>query len=161
MNELTPTEIAKQWRVSKTTVYKYLNKGRMSYRTDENGHKLVDVSEVLRVFGEPVETNKPSMSIGLNNELVKELKNRIDSLERKLEKRDDQLDKLLESLNNVTLRLEDHSEDKSEAIIIPPPSPTSTPELMSEEAITQKPNPEQPKKKRGLFTRLIAAAIDD
>jgi len=146
MPELTPTEISKQWRVSKTTVYKHLNKGRMSYRTDEDGHKLVDVSEVVRVFGEPVLSSKPSATNDLNRELVNELKNRINSLEEKLSKRDEQLDKLLESLNNVTMRLEQH------------PTPTEAPPTEPEPEPEQ-PKPE-PKKKRSLFTRILTAAIE-
>ena len=157
MSKLTPTEIAKQWKVSKTTVYKHINKGRMSYRTDQDGHKLVDVSEVVRVLGEPLTPSKPSADNNLNNELVNELKSRINSLEEKLSKRDEQFDKLLDSLNNVTMRIEQKStsfSNETQTVIPPELEKTKEPQHSLKE-------PEQSKKKKGLLTRIAKAVLEN
>lgn len=153
MPELSPTAIAKQWNLSKTTVYKYINRGKMSYRTDEDGHKLVDVSEAVRVLGEP--SSKLETKHEQDNELVDELKSRIDSLEKQLSKRDEQFDKVLESLNNITMRLEQHPTPTEASIVTPPPEPAQA------EVEPEPPQPEPPKKKRGIFKRLLTAAIED
>lgn len=36
---------------SRTTVHRYISKGKLSICTDENGVKKIDTSELLRVFG--------------------------------------------------------------------------------------------------------------
>ena len=49
MAQLSLTEISKRFNVNRTTIYRAVNSGKIS-RLD-NG--LFDLSEVLRVFGEP------------------------------------------------------------------------------------------------------------
>ena len=47
--QITIQELQKQWGVARSTVYKHMKAGRIT-RLD-NG--LIDVSEVIRVYGEP------------------------------------------------------------------------------------------------------------
>lgn len=46
---ITIQEIQKQWGVSRATVYKHIKTGKLSRLADG----LVDIAEVLRVYGEP------------------------------------------------------------------------------------------------------------
>jgi len=50
--EVSIQDIQKQWKISRPTVYKHIRQGKLSRLA--NGK--VDVSEVVRVYGEPKET---------------------------------------------------------------------------------------------------------
>jgi phage terminase small subunit len=50
--EITIHDIQQRWNISRPTIYKHIRQGKLSRL--ENGK--VDVSEVLRVYGEPKET---------------------------------------------------------------------------------------------------------
>lgn len=50
--EVTIRDIQQRWNISRPTIYKHIRQGKLSRL--ENGK--VDVSEVLRVYGEPKET---------------------------------------------------------------------------------------------------------
>ena len=47
---ISVTKAAKEWGVSRTTIYQKVNDGELSRTAD----KKIDVSEMLRVFGEPL-----------------------------------------------------------------------------------------------------------
>lgn len=49
---ITIKEIQEQWGVARATVYKHLKAGKLS----RLGNGLLDVSEVVRVYGEPKKT---------------------------------------------------------------------------------------------------------
>ena len=48
--KISVTKAAKEWGVSRTTIYQKVNDGELSRGSD----KKIDVSEMLRVFGEPI-----------------------------------------------------------------------------------------------------------
>ena len=55
---ISVTEAAKEWGVSRTTIYQKVNDGELSRTAD----KKIDTAEMLRVFGEPLSkkrTKKP------------------------------------------------------------------------------------------------------
>ena len=59
MTHLRLSEAARQVGVSRPTIYKYASEGRLSVTKDRLGHKQVELSELLRVFGElSTETQK-------------------------------------------------------------------------------------------------------
>lgn len=63
MTYLKLSEAARQVGVSRPTIYKYASEGRLSVTKDRLGHKQVQLSELLRVFGElSPETQKTSLS---------------------------------------------------------------------------------------------------
>lgn len=63
MTYLKLSEAARQVGVSRPTVYKYAAEGRLSVTKDRLGHKQVQLSELLRVFGElSPETQKTSLT---------------------------------------------------------------------------------------------------
>ena len=59
MTHLRLSEAARQVGVSRPTIYKYASEGRLSVTKARLGHKQVELSELLRVFGElSTETQK-------------------------------------------------------------------------------------------------------
>ena len=66
------TKAAKEWGVSRTTIYQKVNDGELSRTSD----KKIDVSEMLRVFGEPTSKKRTERSVNtvqstpLNNQSV-------------------------------------------------------------------------------------------
>ena len=69
---ISVTKAAKEWGVSRTTIYQKVNDGELSRTTD----KKIDVSEMLRVFGEPISKKRTERSMNtvqsttLNNQSV-------------------------------------------------------------------------------------------
>ena len=61
---ISVTEAAKEWGVSRTTIYQKVNNGELSRTAD----KRIDTSEMFRVFGEPVSKKRTEQSMNsLNN----------------------------------------------------------------------------------------------
>ena len=56
---ISVTKAAKEWGVSRTTIYQKVNDGELSRTAD----KKIDVSEMLRVFGEPVTKKRTERSV--------------------------------------------------------------------------------------------------
>ena len=50
---ISVTKAAKEWGVSRTTIYQKINDGELSRAAD----KKIDTSEMIRVFGEPATKN--------------------------------------------------------------------------------------------------------
>ncbi|MBE0445103.1 plasmid replication DNA-binding protein [Psychrobacter sp. FME5] len=69
---ISVTKAAKEWGVSRTTIYQKVNNGEISRTAD----KKIDVSEMLRVFGEPISKKRTERSADtvqstpLNNQSV-------------------------------------------------------------------------------------------
>jgi len=131
---ITIQEIQKQWGVSRATVYKHIKSGKLSRLADG----LVDLSEVLRVYGEPKKnTGRDNQEIAVDNVDSQENKLLLDKiafLESQLvqaEKREDWLKSQVEKAQE-TIQLLEHKKTAS-----PQPS------------------------KKGLFGRLIGAINND
>ncbi|WP_299189707.1 plasmid replication DNA-binding protein [uncultured Psychrobacter sp.] len=56
---ISVTKAAKEWGVSRTTIYQKANNGELSRTAD----KKIDVSEMLRVFGEPISKKRTERSV--------------------------------------------------------------------------------------------------
>lgn len=56
---ISVTKAAKEWGVSRTTIYQKVNDGELSRTAD----KKIDVSEMLRVFGEPISKERTERSV--------------------------------------------------------------------------------------------------
>lgn len=127
MAELNISQAAKRWGKSRQTIYSYLETGKLSGKTDSEGNTLIDSSELIRVFGEPSNHTPKSQSSStvqseavelrqmieierlkrsyteekasrLENELS-ELKDTVRQLREQDERRDRQLQTVLEGLN--------------------------------------------------------------
>ena len=55
---ISVTKAAKEWGVSRTTIYQKINDGQLSRNSD----KKIDPSEMLRVFGEPISKKRTERS---------------------------------------------------------------------------------------------------
>lgn len=60
---ISVTKAAKEWGVSRTTIYQKINDGELSRTAD----KKIDTSEMFRVFGEPVAKKRTEQSVDTNN----------------------------------------------------------------------------------------------
>lgn len=61
--KISVTKAAKEWGVSRTTIYQKVNDGELSRTAD----KKIDVSEMLRVFGEPISKKRTEQSLNTSN----------------------------------------------------------------------------------------------
>ena len=62
---ISVTKAAKQWGVSRTTIYQKINDGELSRTAD----KKIDTSEMIRVFGEPVTKKRTEQSVNTSNSM--------------------------------------------------------------------------------------------
>lgn len=69
--DISVTKAAKEWGVSRTTIYEKINNGELS-RTSE---KKIDASEMLRVFGEPVSKKRTERSVNTTQSIPMNSKN--------------------------------------------------------------------------------------
>jgi len=71
---MSVSEAAKKWGVSRTTIYKKIDDGELSRNSD----KKIDTTEMLRVFGNPPNTERTEQNrksvhrTPVNNESVQE-----------------------------------------------------------------------------------------
>jgi len=56
---ISVTKAAKEWGVSRTTIYQKVNDGELSRNSD----KKIDTAEMLRVFGEPLSKKRTEQSL--------------------------------------------------------------------------------------------------
>ena len=61
--KISVTKAAKEWGVSRTTIYQKVNNGQLSRTAD----KKIDTAEMLRVFGEPVPKKRTEQSLNNTN----------------------------------------------------------------------------------------------
>ena len=57
--KISVTKAAKEWGVSRTTIYQKVNDGELSRAAD----KKIDTAEMLRVFGEPLSKKRTEQSL--------------------------------------------------------------------------------------------------
>lgn len=186
--KLTPTQAATRWKKSKATLYNKMNAGELSFeivKRDKRDKRLIDVSELIRVFGteeeqEHVEVGKhlkiPNDQVSiLLADRITDLKAEVDYLKAQLadqkatyEARIQWLEKALEAKEGEALEslkavqssvgrlLEDKRED-AEVL-----APTDSKDVLKTSAEPEI-KPEQkaePKKKKGMLFRMIEAALD-
>ena len=91
--KISVTKAAKEWGVSRTTIYQKVNDGELSRAAD----KKIDTAEMLRVFGEPVSKKRTEQSLNTsdNTHLNSQTVQSCTTLEHQLE---------LEKLKNEHLR---------------------------------------------------------
>lgn len=60
---ISVTKAAKEWGVSRTTIYQKVNDGELSRAAD----KKIDTAEMLRVFGEPLSKKRTEQSLNTSD----------------------------------------------------------------------------------------------
>ena len=110
---ITIQEIQKQWGISRATVYKHIKAGKLSRL--ENG--LVDLSEVLRVYGEPSKNTgrykKTSAVESQDNTLLIEKIAFLESQLAQAEKREEWLKGQVETAQ-ATIKLLEHKQPSAQ-----------------------------------------------
>lgn len=113
MPKFTVSELSKKYGIARTSIYDRIKNGTISYEIDANNRKVIDLSEMQRVYGTPDSkaTSKPvnkeadHTTIELYKQLIEELKQ--DKLDAK--ERENRMYKEIESLkykiDNLTLAL--------------------------------------------------------
>lgn len=152
MPQLSPTAAAKQWKTSKTTIYKLMNDGELSYTLNEKKKRVLDVSELVRVLGEPERTEKTSIDTmqdqinRQNNELVQVLKSQVETQQ-------EQIKTLTSAIERFSLLLE-HQQ-------IPQPEPEEKTPEPTVEPVQAEHSPQPAKRKKSLFGRILSAVVEE
>ena len=60
---ISVTKAAKEWGISRTTIYQKVNNGELSRAAD----KKIDTAEMLRVFGEPLSKKRTEQSLNVSD----------------------------------------------------------------------------------------------
>lgn len=182
MTILNVSQISKQFKVNRSTIYRAVSSGRLSRRTDGS----FDLAEVIRCFGEPVATQQPkqhSNSVEQNQDQAKI----IELLQKELQQYRNREERLLNQIDRMQTLIEMKSpviaDATSQQQVYTAQSNTAdaTPETTSntesatdaalQETVWQQPiaperntkdaTVQRPQKKRGLLGRLVQAVFDD
>lgn len=94
MAKLTITEVSQRWGVSRPTLYRYKDQGKLTFEKD--GRKVViDSSEALRVLGNPLSrgvTSSVYETVSGVTSTDSDLKSKVESLQAQVELLKDSLD---------------------------------------------------------------------
>ena len=126
--EVSISDIQKRWKVSRATVYKHMKQGKLSRL--QSGK--VDVSEVVRVYGEPKETPE------------RQEVDTVDSQEKNL---------LLEKIRLLESQL-DEAKERESWLKSQVETAQSTIKLLEYR------QPAQPEKRKGLLARVVKAITE-
>ena len=104
MQKLSTAEAVKVIPVSESTLRRDLKSGKLSFTTDKNGRKQIDVSELERVYGQLTITE--NQKNGTDSEkVVSILEEQVTDLKAQLEKANTEKDKLLDLLKTEQARM--------------------------------------------------------
>lgn len=164
MKALSVIELANLYGMNRQSIYKRINKGDLSKNSDGK----IDLSEAIRVFGEP--SQRSTQNVTLQSQATQKsaevdiLKQQVDMLQKQLElaqEREqfqrDQLKAKDDQIYSLQLLLgAPKPEPQAEPVQDHEPIPTQMPEF---KPIVQQHEPE-PQKRRGLFSRVIRIMLD-
>ncbi|WP_173913116.1 plasmid replication DNA-binding protein [Acinetobacter sp. Marseille-Q1618] len=186
MKALSVIELAQLYGMNRQSIYKRINKGDLSKNSDGK----IDLSEAIRVFGEPSEKNNnvttlQSSSVQKETE-VDMLKQQVDILKKQLElahdrevfqreqleAKDNQIEAMQRLLEAPKTNMTMFTDQKSEPDIAPSIDPkvdiavteekiASTPESIENPHIPGSEHIEEKPKRRGLLGRLAKAVFDN
>ncbi|MDC5467509.1 plasmid replication DNA-binding protein [Acinetobacter baumannii] len=170
MKALSVIELAKLYGLNRQSIYKRINKGDLSKNSDGK----IDLSEAIRVFGEPSQRSNANVTQLQSTPVQKSaevdmLSRQVDMLQKQLE-----LAQEREQFQREQLKAKDEQIESLQRLLgAPKPQPqaeqvqepTSEPIQMTlqpmpePKPIVQEEQPE-PQKRRGLFGRVIRAVLD-
>lgn len=108
MAKLTIGRMAKLYHLHRSTLYEAINKGRVSCGFDGKGQRVIDLSEMIRVYGEPPSSSASHPThptLGQTAPDNSELLARFDELLRLTERQSNQLEKLREEVAGLKQQL--------------------------------------------------------
>ena len=178
MPKFTVAELAKKYGIARTSIYDRMKNGSISYEIDAKNRKVIDFSEMQRVYGTP-DSQPDSMktdntTIELYKQLIEELRHDKSVSEERERRMYKEIEQLKDKIDNLTLALgytPKNIQPDSQAYSTNEQIRTTTDlqdTVQSEQvtAIENKPiqqtstiTPEP--KKRGLFGRVLHAVLSD
>ncbi len=163
MKALSVIELSQLYGMNRQSIYKRINKGDLSKNSDGK----IDLSEAIRVFGEP--SNKNSNVTTLQSTAVQKetevdmLKQQVDILKKQLEAKDNQIEAIQRLLEAPKTNMTTFTDQKPGQDITTDPRPEpepkddglTTPEQTENKRIPvpEQVEPEQPK--RGWLSRFF------
>ena len=181
MPKFTVAELAKKYGIARTSIYDRMKNGSISYEIDAKNRKVIDLSEMQRVYGtpdskaysQPDSTQTDNTTIELYKQLIEELRHDklvAEERERRMYK---EIEQLKDKIDNLTLAL--GYTPKEIQAYSQPDNPneqvrttTDSQEIVEIEPVTPLENrPVQQtttipiSKKRSFFGRLLKAVLDD
>jgi hypothetical protein len=113
MPKFTVAELSKKYGIARTSIYDRMKNGTISYEVDNQNRKVIDLSEMQRVYGTPDSkaTSKPNSTVTDNTtiELYKQLIEELKQDKQDAKIREDRMYKEIEILkdkiDNLTLAL--------------------------------------------------------
>lgn len=171
MKALTVIELAKLYGFNRQTIYKRINKGNLSKNSDGK----IDLAEAIRVFGEPssrsnADVAKVQSTMVQKSAEVDILRQQVDMLQKQLQQahdrelfhreqlqgKDEQIQAIQLLLNAPRAGIHDSTESdkplEQEALV--------TPYDVNHVATKVHQLDEEPKKRKGLFGRVIRAVLE-
>ena len=182
MPKFTVAELAKKYGIARTSIYDRMKNGSISYEIDSKNRKVIDFSEMQRVYGTPNSQadSKPdsketdNTTVELYKQLIEELRHDKSVAEERERRMYKEIEQLKDKIDNLTLAL-----GYTPKTIQPDSKPDSTNEQIRtttelqetvqpsqvtpiEDKPIQQITPAVPQpKKRGLFGRVLHAVLSD
>lgn len=166
MKALSVIELAKLYGMNRQSIYKRINKGDLSKNSDGK----IDLSEAIRVFGEP--SQRISKNVTLQSQGTQKsaeldiMRQQVDMLQKQLE-----LAQEREQFQREELKAKNEQIESLQRLLGAPkpqqqveplqeltPEPIQTTTMPEPKPIAQEGKPEP--KRRGLFGRVIRAVLD-
>lgn len=113
MPKFTVAELAKKYGIARTSIYDRMKSGSISFEIDNKNRKVIDLSEMQRVYGTPNSnpTSKTdskvtdSTTIDLYKQIIEELKRDKSVSEERERRMYKEIEKLNDKIDNLTLAL--------------------------------------------------------
>ena len=178
MPKFTVAELAKKYGIARTSIYDRMKNGSISYEIDSKNRKVIDFSEMQRVYGTPNSQadSKPdseetdNTTVELYKQLIEELRHDKSVAEERERRMYKEIEQLKDKIDNLTLALgytpKNIQPDSTNEQVRTTTDLQETVQQSQVTPIEDKPIQQttttvlQPKK-RGLFGRVLHAVLSD
>ncbi len=109
MAKVGATEAEKLTGVNRSTIHRAMKSGKLSYETDKNGHKKIDVSELDRVFGLQQQNATPRNVAQRGNDTAR---NDAELLQAQLKAEQDKNKLMQDRISDKDARIEELNNDR-------------------------------------------------
>lgn len=124
------SESARMASKTRRTIYKHIDQGKLSTTRDSKGNKGIEVSELIRVYGDDVKPSGEKRKGGGIQEGCTTVSNdeKLDLLLKKIESLEGEVSRLNETVESLNNRLEHKPAPSDE---VEPPAPNEISSLMA------------------------------
>ena len=178
MPKFTVAELAKKYGIARTSIYDRMKNGSISYEIDAKNRKVIDFSEMQRVYGTPNSQadSKPdskendNTTVELYKQLIEELRHDKSVAEERERRMYKEIEQLKDKIDNLTLALgytpkniqPDSTNEQVRTTTDLQETVQSSQVMPIEDKPIQQTTTAMPQpKKRGLFGRVLNAVFDN